>query len=397
MKFGKKEFMAGLICAAIATTPLIPTEQIMASVKNQNFQAELSFASKLGLFSHTGSSHRYLGKAVSANDFFQSLSKVLHDTGVLKTTSRSEMVQMGIMPSSLQQGSITRKAATEAVLRAIMLGWNNESLPYPDSDFQAVLFRDWNPDEKYRKALDYAFSNEIIQGNPDGTFRPEANISGHEALSLLKRLHALAGEHSSARRMGLFADVPQDHFMTRPLLNLRNAGAFDLTDLGKKLNGTGKILISDLGLLLQGILRKMDCPGHIAQLKRLQKSLGHSSTASRTDLARMLEILVLASPHEASETKILYSDVKADSYLARTLERLAKAGIRMGYSNNRFAGQERVSRYEALGLINSVLNELTDSSADHQIKETEKEDEVERLKRILINRRERVRRILNRN
>ncbi len=400
MNFGKREFMAGLICAAIATTPLINTEQIFASAKNQQLQTELSFASKLGLFSHTGFSHKSLGSSISGNDFYQSLSKILHDTSILKTTSRGEMVQAGVMPTSVQKGSISRKHATEAVLRVIMLAWNNEALPLPDSEYQSVLFRDWSPDAKYRQALDYAFSNGVVQGNPDGTFRPDAPIRLQEALSLFKRLHELTGEHGSKRRMGLFSDVPQDHFMTRPLLNLRKAGAFDLTNLGKKLNGTGKILVSDLSLLLQGILRKLDSPGHIAQLKRLQKSIGSSSAVSRSDLARMAEILVLAIPHDSADTKILYSDVKPDSYLAKALDRLAKAGIRMGYSNNRFAPGEKISRFEALGVINSIINGLAITSQPEpkvQEAQEEEEDEVERLKRILINRRARVRRILNRS
>jgi|GEM_PF-982446 hypothetical protein len=405
MLSGKKSFLAGFLAAAVAGTVAFDPLIIQASAKTA-LSPEIAFSRQLGLFDQYEFSNRALNDNISETAFQNSLARVLAETGLTNSYDHNELLINGIIGSERPERTITRQTACESVLRSIMYGWARNSLPHPEEVRTDARFKDWQVDSKYGPALDYALKTGVIQGSPDGAFRPKDRLKLKEALWLLKRLHDLIIANGNIQRFALFSDVPQEHYMTKPLQNLRSAGAFDLTNLGRKLNGTGNISSRDLGLVIQGILCRNEKAEYRNKIDQIMKQFGLSRNADRSQLARMTAVLASSMPHSESNQLILYSDVKAGSKVAEALETLARAGIRLGYNNNLFAGHEPVSRFEALGVINRIISELEppatptattekptiESSAPSSATSSDIEAFIKRLR----SKRERVRRIINR-
>ncbi len=393
MLIGKKEFIAGLLLAAVTWSANADIASLQAAGKKK-LSAEISFSQQIGLFDATQLNNKMLESNITERGFIRGLTGVLVESGLITNFDQSELVNSGIIKAGAPGKTISREVACETLLRSIMHGWQNELLPRPAME-TSLGFRDWQPDEKYKESLTFAITTGIVQGSTQGFFKPDSKLKVKEALMLLKRFFDLATTNKMPNRIGLFEDVMQDHYMTAPLLNLRKAGAFDLTNLGRKLNGTGAISASDLSLVIQGILGRLDKPAAIARVKQL----GHkykNSDSSRNLLACMGAILTDSMPHSETNNHILYSDVAEKTVIDRSLKILARAGIRMGYNNNLFKGSEKVSRFEALGLINRIITELEPVQLNLNQGRTATRDDIESLKALLIERKARIRKILSR-
>ncbi|MDD2998222.1 MAG: S-layer homology domain-containing protein, partial [Candidatus Riflebacteria bacterium] len=380
--------------------PISGLTSLQASAKS-NIASETRFAQQIGLYDSTQINRKLLESDISEESFQRGLNGVLLETGLFGTLSLQEMAAAGIIDAGVSAPAISRKAAAETFLRTIIYSWNRELLPKPEFEGRYTAFKDWRVEQKYHESLAFAVNSGLFQGASNGLFKPERNLKVQEALLLLQRFFDLATRNSLPIKIAIFKDVAQDHYMTAPLLNLRRAGAFDLTTLGQHLNGTKAISVKDLSLVIQGILGRLDKPAYISQIRQLERSFKQKHSATRKILACMGAVLANAVPHSESNQHILYSDVKTGTSLEKSLEVLSRAGIRMGYNNNRFAGAEKVTRYEALGLINLIISELAVESAAEPTKiNTEKvatKSDFESLKQLMITRQARIRRILNRN
>lgn len=394
MLIGKKEFVAGLLFAAITVSTVSEVASLQAAGQ-KNMSPEIRFSQQIGLFDSTQLSGKVLSRNISRQAFQRGLNGVMVETGLLNKFDLGELSKLGITNGEATSGPVTRKEACETILRAIMHGWNQDLLPRPSVE-ASLGFRDWKAEEKYRESLTFAITSGIFQGSTDGFFRPDDHLKVREALLVLKRFFDLAATNRIPTRIALFEDVNQDHYMTGPLLNLRKAGAFDLTNLGRKLNGTGPISVKDLSMMIQGILGRLDRAAHVSQIKQLEHGHGKKIHASRNLLACMSAVLTDAMPHSESNQHILYSDVKEGGAVDHSLKTLSKAGIRMGYNNNRFKGSEKVTRFEALGLINRIITELEPEQIRISDGKAATRDDIESLKNLLIERRARIRKILNR-
>ncbi len=394
MLIGKKEFIAGLMLAAFTISSTAEIASLHAAGK-MRLRKEINFAQQIGMYDATQLNKKMLEAPVTAQAFNRGLGGVLVESGLVANFDLKELSALGIIKAAKAEKTISRREACESMLRGIMHGWNNELLQRPAIE-ATLSFRDWHPEEKYRESLTFAITSGLVQGSTNGQFRPDDNLKVKEALLLLKRFYDLSTANKIPTRITLFEDVMQDHYMTAPLLNLRKAGAFDLTNLGRVLNGTGPISTKDLSLVIQGILGRLDKTSYLARVQNLERQ-SRSNEATRNLLACMGAVLTQALPHSETNNHILYSDVKNGGSVDKSLSILAKAGIRMGYNNNRFKGSEKVTRFEALGLINRIITELEPEpiKISDDSKSATRED-FETLKKLLIERRERVRKILNR-
>lgn len=394
MQFGRKEFFAGLLFAALSTAAISDITSLQAS--NNSLNPEITFSRQLGLFENSFLTRKALNNNVSENDFQAALSRILYETGISRSFSKNELTAAGIIYNKKPGSVISRKAAGEMLLRSVMFAWLKGSLPQPDLQNEKSEFKDWQPEEKYRPAMAYALKTGLFQGTDGDLFKPAIPLKTREAIVLLKRLHDLFKAYTPSSAMGLFKDVVQEPYMTQPLINLRKAGAFDLTDLNRKLDATGHILVSDLALMFEGMLQRLGNSAYIARIRQIKHQTGHKS-ASRSNLALMTAILVEAIPHSESDNQVLYSDVKHGSPEEHALNILARAGLRMGYSNNTFSGNETVTRFEAFGLLNRVITELEPvTSLQQTVEKTARTDDVEAFKQKLMARKARIKRILNR-
>lgn len=141
-------------------------------------------------------------------------------------------------------------------------------------------------------------------------------------------------------------------------------------------------------------MQKLNKPAFISQIKYY----GQTSTqtyANRDILACMATNLVEAIPHKTfEENKVVYSDVSPLCEVDYALNNLARAGIRMGYTDSMFKGYERVSIYEVFGLIDRVLTDLQPRTPSLE-KQTMSSEEIEAWKKRLVRRKNRIRKILD--
>ena len=57
-----------------------------------------------------------------------------------------------------------------------------------------TIFVDVNTNSWYAEAVAYCAANHIVQGNGNGVFRPEANVSNYEIITMLVRAKGLADD-----------------------------------------------------------------------------------------------------------------------------------------------------------------------------------------------------------
>ena len=88
---------------------------------------------------------------------------------------------------------------------ALTLLWRLSCAPLdtPTADVTDVTDADW-----YAKAVDWGVATETVRGYPDGSFRPEAEISRAELATLVWRLH----DCGDVDQLALFSDVPVRSF-----------------------------------------------------------------------------------------------------------------------------------------------------------------------------------------
>ncbi len=393
MLIGKKEFIAGLILATVTWSATADIAGLQAAGKH-NLSAEINFSQQIGLFDATQLNAKMLESAITEQAFNRGLNGVLVESGLVPNFNLAELAETGIIKAGKARKTISRREGLEAMLRSIMHAWNNELLPRPAVE-GSLGFKDWQPEAKYNESLTFAVASGLVQGSTEGTFRPDDSLKVKEALLLMKRLFDLATTSKLPSKITLFEDVMQDHYMTGPLLNLRKAGAFDHTNLGRKLNGTGPIAAKDLSLIIQGILERLNKTAYVQRIKHLEKRSAKTDT-TRDLLACMGAALTEALPHSETNNQILYSDVKKGGAVDGALTILSRGGIRMGYNNNLFKGHERVTRFEALGLINRIISDLEPEQVRDTSGMTATRDDFESLKKLLIERRERIHKILTR-
>lgn len=89
---------------------------------------------------------------------------------------------------------------------------------------QAASFADVSPDHPNAAAIDYLTKEEVINGYPDGTFRPEDPVNRAEALKILLLASGVEIQNPSA---DVFPDVPAGAWFAPFVFSAKSAGIVD--------------------------------------------------------------------------------------------------------------------------------------------------------------------------
>lgn len=398
----KKEFLAGMMLALFAVATAVNIGSVYA-VATQKSIPEVEFSQKLGLFDASRLSDKVLKSNISELAFHRALNVVLVKIGIVRKYNMSELVELGIVRDGATNGTISRQGAAKTILRAIVHGWYREALRR-DGIKNINPFKDWKIEERYREPLTYAIQHNIFRGSADGKFNPNGKLKVREALSFLMRLYEdatgvretsgavfPASTQESGESIELLGKENEKEFAAQ-FERLKKAGAFDLTNFGGKIRGDSAVLTIDLGNMFLGILKNLNSPAYVSQVKYYAQT-STETYANRDLLACMATSLVEAIPHRVFDEKVVYSDVAPSCEVDYALNNLARAGIKMGYTDSMFKGYERISFYEAFGLVDKVLTEMQPPITKASMSMTT--DEVEAWKQNLIKRKNRVRKILS--
>lgn len=397
----KKEFIAGILMAVILVAALMNVSSLHALASKPI--PEIEFSQKLGLFDSSRLTNEVLSSNISELAFQRALNVVLVKSGIIRKFNMTELVELGIIRDGGSNGSISRQGAAKSIMRAIVHGWYREVLKR-DGLKNINPFKDWEIESRYSEPLAYAVQHNIFRGSTNGKFNPYAKLKVKEALAFLMRFYDNAVGVGN-EPTGSFEFKPTDtgiellckeneQEFAAQFERLKTAGAFDLTNLGGKVRGDSAITTQDITALFLGIMQKLNKPAFISQIKYY----GQTSTqtyANRDILACMATNLVEAIPHKTfEENKVVYSDVSPLCEVDYALNNLARAGIRMGYTDSMFKGYERVSIYEVFGLIDRVLTDLQPRTPSLE-KQTMSSEEIEGWKKRLVRRKNRIRKILD--
>lgn len=397
----KKEFIAGILMAVILVAALMNVSSLHALASKPI--PEIEFSQKLGLFDSSRLTNEVLSSNISELAFQRALNVVLVKSGIIRKFNMTELVELGIIRDGGSNGSISRQGAAKSIMRAIVHGWYREVLKR-DGLKNINPFKDWEIESRYSEPLAYAVQHNIFRGSTSGKFNPYAKLKVKEALAFLMRFYDNAVGVGN-EPTGSFEFKPTDtgiellckeneQEFAAQFERLKTAGAFDLTSLGGKVRGDSAITTQDITALFLGIMQKLNKPAFISQIKYY----GQTSTqtyANRDILACMATNLVEAIPHKTfEENKVVYSDVSPLCEVDYALNNLARAGIRMGYTDSMFKGYERVSIYEVFGLIDRVLTDLQPRTPSLE-KQTMNSEEIEAWKKRLVRRKNRIRKILD--
>ncbi len=407
MHSGKKLFIAGALAATTFVSGFSNIQGLLAA-KHFNNAPEISFARDLGLFDTYEYSNATLSKNISKLSFYRSLNKVLFDLHLVANIDLNEMQHAGLMGPKKLFRSVSRKEAFEGVFRTILFLWDKKVILEPKNINKSLKFKDYKVEPKYEKALNYAIEVGIINGNSGGRLNPKGLLNLRDSLYLLHRLHSILDSKvgyeapksvPTAPPTLRFTDIPMDHWFTDPIKELESLGAFDLTDLGKKLEGQKGITTGSFSKIMLGILEKHKKAAFISEVKLMTRRLGTRHALRRKDLARFAAIFVQAFPHTEHFEYGLYSDVRKGSNTWQSLELLNRAGIRLGYPDGRLAGNERVARYEALGLINKTLKKLDtikETPKPPRVQRTATKEDINNFKNLIEAKKLKIRKLLNR-
>ena len=403
----KKEFIAGLLMAAISVSAATNISSLYAV--ERKYSSEVEFSQRIGLFDSELLSEKTLKSNIAEIAFYRGLNLILVNKGIVKNFNTNNLEELGITNTADPMKSITRQKAAETLLRAMMYAHNNGMIRVPEN-IKDVHFKDYVPDAQYRKMMSYAIQKGVLKGLNKNNFKPNKKLSVREALVFLKDLYELEVKPSdslvkketvvkpTATKTSkevqpktktvyiepdiskFFKDANNTNPLAETIKKLINAGAFDTVDLNHELNLPKSIKTSDFAQICKSMILKTGKSEMIDRIDEIEKSVMPQEALSRNTAVRIGAVMTEVYPHKDYNIKVSYKDVPANSLEEKALKEVAKAGIKMGYSDGSFKGKEKVSRYEAFSLLGIIVGDNVSS----KIKVEKVEEPVKPVKQTVV-------------
>lgn len=172
----------------------------------------------------------------------------------------------------------------------------------------AAAAPDLSEDHQFYEEIKYLMDRGVIEGYPDGTVHPDAEVTRAEAVVMIGRLMDL----DKAQRATQFSDVPAGHYASGYIAEAAEAGYV----LGV---GNGKF--------------EPDAP------------------IVRGDMALVMERVF----NLAHRTKITFTDVPLNAYYTEAIEKILAVNITIGYPDNTFRPQQDVTRGQYAAFLARAL------------------------------------------
>ncbi|PKL48813.1 MAG: hypothetical protein CVV42_08400 [Candidatus Riflebacteria bacterium HGW-Riflebacteria-2] len=399
MKQANSYFLAGAILTAIiiavAGGNLITS--VFASSNLGRQPRELRLGCELGIIMPDQLKTRMLDRRIPSADFSEKLALVMMLLGANESENARELVKNGIIEGNVGSRSMSRANTLETLARAsIFLA--GKGLISLDNE-GASNYRDYRIADKYSKAVAWLQAKYVVRGYPDGSLGKKRNLTLREAVFFLHRFYEAASSEMMSKRPAeklSFIDVTLSHPIMQPIENLTRAGAFDKIILRPSFDGESFVSRTDLTEMLKGIFARAGKDIDEIRLKAIFADSGTDSSSHRRHLALALEyILDSFAKNRLSAQKIDYSDVDMEQPEFESLIKLAGCGLKLGYGDGRFAGNESVTWYETVRLLDEVLK-----FAEITAKESAKKDrlavksDLESLKALLRAKKDKIHQIL---
>ncbi len=247
------------------------------------------------------------------------------------------------------------RSLAAALVAAVLLGAGVPALAagaVPFSDFQASAW--WATDVQVANYL------QLLQGYPDGTFRPDANITRAEFATVLDR--AAGYGHQTPSSTQPFVDVSASDWFAPYVDALVTAQIIRPGDYpGGKLDPNAQISRAEMAAWIGRVLAAKGTP--LADLGKLTP-LNALSPASQAKIESQAETpysaLVfdhLALPTQAQHAS--FPDLPASTPGYASIMRAAEYGVVQGFPNGTFEPDAPATRAQAAKMVAIMANELT--------------------------------------
>lgn len=400
MEKGNRCYFLGVMTASLLLTVIVGNYFLQAVFAgNGNLPRELRLGVELGLIRQNQLSRSSLNRAISQNEFAEKLSRALELLGFQNDGSK-DLLKRGLLPAKKLKSNITRKDTLETLARTCLALKESGLVSLPMAE--AANYSDYRVAEKYRAAISYLQKKYVVRGFPDGSLGSEKRLSLREAVFFIYRLYeAVAADLMGSREnQGIsFVDIPLSHPVMGAIKNLTAAGAFDKIILRPSFDGESYLTIADISDIFNGIFAKGGKDIDQIRIKTIFADQASSASAQRRHLALMLEYLLdTFAKDRLNASKINYKDVTIEQPEFESLVKIAGCGLTMGYGDGRFAGQEPLTWFEMVYLLNEVIRyaAIVPENAEKKTRLAVKSD-IENLKTLLRAKREKIRQILRVN
>jgi len=404
MKIKKLLFYAGATIAillAAVVSDLVSLEAISRTLAVAKLPPELRMAYDLGIIDPGDIRWRTLDVPIQKREFALLLRNACQLLGFPAGSSLKNLAASGIFDNPNSEKVISRKRALETLCRAVLAfaDFGMVSLGKTDSEG----FSDYRPPEKYQSALAYLMEKGVARGYGDGYFGVGRALSKREAAYLVFRLYEQVSAGLMKKKEGeiTFVDLPSDHVAMNTIRFLAKCGAFDKIRFRPSFDGNRALSLGDCLGIVSGIIEKNKLSEGLSKLPAVWRGMDPRTPTTRGLFAMILEILVSSSePSEGVHpVEYIYHDVVIGSAEEKALSALARFGIVIGYPNGILRGNEYLSWFEAIGVIEAVVKSIKipheasldeSSQGDQLLKKSEFEDFV----KVVKEKKERIRSIL---
>lgn len=401
MKKANGYFILGSITAFLCFALLANNQfigNLYAELLCSSLPRELRLGSEIGIIDQNQLSSKQLRSTISRGKFSQLLARTLNLLGNSKIENASQLAQSGIFNGSPSRNRISRKTTIEAICRAAIYMADKKAIKFTNE--KPARYRDYIAPEKYQRALNYLQKKYILRGYSNGFVGAKRYLSLKEAVYFLFRFYEAVSSDLMNKNKNItgikFVDISTNHPIMRKVNALTSAGAFDIVKLRPSLDGNSFITAQDLALIAEGILKRNQKNVDLIRMKTIFAGKRMSLPANRRELALVMEYLISSlEKNSATDTKAYkYKDVKENTPEAEALSFLTKHNIILGYPNGVFAGSERITWFESIGLIYEVTKSKVAASPVKTQRLAVRSD-IERFEAILKAKKARIRKILS--
>ena len=136
----KKEFIAGLLMAAISVSAVTNISSLYAV--ERKYASEVEFSQRIGLFDSERLSEKTLKSNIAEIAFYRGLNLIMVNKGIVKNFNTHNLEKMGITQTTAPMSSLTRQKAAETIMRAMIYAQNKGMIKIPEN-MRKRAFRDY--------------------------------------------------------------------------------------------------------------------------------------------------------------------------------------------------------------------------------------------------------------
>ncbi|OGK12745.1 MAG: hypothetical protein A2W80_18260 [Candidatus Riflebacteria bacterium GWC2_50_8] len=371
MKTGKKQFIAGAMAGSLFFSlafDLKRLDAIQGSEMWHRMAPELRLGYDLGFLSPEAFEPYNWTAPISRRDFEQALNKAIQLLGISGNFDIEVLAKANMINHGSFKRNIKRAEAFEKIFQTLILLETYGYVKMPESETNMVKFSDYRIPKEYAKAMTFLVNRGIIKGYSDGRLYARRNLTNRDCVYLISRLYELLAVEKQSKmpkRQLSYLDLPMDHWVFKQLEGLDSVGGLSLVRIGAKFDGDCRLSVGECAGMLAGILVHFNRADVLAELNAVCEKVGPSRTFDRKLLARLLAIMLRNLTHlypsVDEQPQISYSDVEPGSELSHDLAAISYYGIQLGYVGGRFAGDEKITRFEAVGTLYAAVAPLIGS------------------------------------